>query len=70
MTLKMQDRAEIHDLYARYAYAFDGADADAWAALFMPGRAVRPPGIEPVIGTRRSVGSSPDGRLTSPACAT
>lgn len=51
MTLKMQDRAEIQDLYARYAYAFDGADADAWAALFTPGGRFAPPGVPPVIGT-------------------
>ena len=71
MTLTLEDRAEIHDLYARYAHAFDGADAEAWAALFMPEGRFSPPGIEPVIGNagatwvrRRTA------RLTSPACAT
>lgn len=52
MTLTLEDRAEIHDLYARYAHAFDGADAEAWAALFMPEGRFSPPGIEPVIGTQ------------------
>lgn len=51
MTLRLEDRAEIHDLYARYAYAFDGADADAWADLFTPDGRFSPPGVNPVVGT-------------------
>lgn len=51
LELTAQDRAEIHDLYVRYAYTFDDAEADAWAALFMPDGRFAPPGAEPVIGT-------------------
>ena len=51
MPLTLEDRAEIHDLYARYAHAFDDADADAWAALFTPNGRFSPPGVDAVIGT-------------------
>jgi ketosteroid isomerase-like protein len=51
MPLSPQDRAEIHDLYARYAYAFDRADAHAWAELFVPDGRFAPPGVDPVVGT-------------------
>lgn len=51
MPLSPQDRAELHDLYARYAYAFDGADADTWADLFTPDGRFAPPGVDPVVGT-------------------
>jgi 3-phenylpropionate/cinnamic acid dioxygenase small subunit len=51
MPLTTSDRAAIHDLYARYAHAFDGADADAWAALFTPDGRFAPPGMPPVVGT-------------------
>jgi ketosteroid isomerase-like protein len=34
MSLSVEDRLDIHDLYARYAYAFDAGDGDAWAGLF------------------------------------
>jgi ketosteroid isomerase-like protein len=51
MPFTLDDRAAIHDLYARYAYAFDSADADAWAALFTPDGRFAPPGIDPVVGT-------------------
>jgi 3-phenylpropionate/cinnamic acid dioxygenase small subunit len=50
-TLTAEDRFEIQDLYARYAYTFDDADADAWSALFTPDGRFAPPGVEPVIGT-------------------
>jgi uncharacterized protein (TIGR02246 family) len=34
--LSVADQLEIQALYARYAFAFDGGDADTWAALFAP----------------------------------
>jgi 3-phenylpropionate/cinnamic acid dioxygenase small subunit len=51
MALSPEDRATLHDVYARYAYAFDGADADAWAALFAADGRFAPPGIPEVVGT-------------------
>jgi 3-phenylpropionate/cinnamic acid dioxygenase small subunit len=51
MSLTMEDRAALHDLYARYAYAFDGADPEAWSALFTADGVFAPPGIDPVVGT-------------------
>jgi hypothetical protein len=36
MALSADDRLALHELYARYAYAFDGADGDVWSALFTP----------------------------------
>jgi 3-phenylpropionate/cinnamic acid dioxygenase small subunit len=50
MALTMEDRAEIHDVYARYAYTFDGADAAGWAALFTEDGRFEPPGVDPVVG--------------------
>ena len=51
VTLTVQDRLDIQDLYTRYAHSFDDADADAWSALFMPDGRFAPPGIDPVVGT-------------------
>lgn len=51
MPLSLEDRAEIHDLYMRYAFLFDDADADGWAALFTPDGRFAPPGVEPLVGT-------------------
>jgi 3-phenylpropionate/cinnamic acid dioxygenase small subunit len=51
MPFTLDDRAALHDLYARYAYTFDGADADGWSALFAPDGSFTPPGSEPVVGT-------------------
>ncbi len=51
MPFTLEDRAAIHDLYSRYAYAFDGADADAWAALFTPDGRFAPPGVDAAVGT-------------------
>ena len=34
--LSAQDYAEIQQLYARYNFAIDGGDAEAWAATFTP----------------------------------
>ncbi len=50
-TLSTDDRATLHDVYARYAHAFDGADAEAWAALFAAGGRFAPPGVDEVVGT-------------------
>lgn len=36
MPLSTEDRLALHELYARYAHAFDGGDAEAWSALFAP----------------------------------
>jgi 3-phenylpropionate/cinnamic acid dioxygenase small subunit len=49
-TLSTEDRSTLHDVYARYAHAFDGADADAWAALFAADARFIPPGVDPVVG--------------------
>jgi 3-phenylpropionate/cinnamic acid dioxygenase small subunit len=51
MALSTEDRATLHDVYARYAYAFDGADADAWAALFAADGRFAPPNVAEVVGT-------------------
>jgi 3-phenylpropionate/cinnamic acid dioxygenase small subunit len=51
MSLTTDDRATLHDLYARYAFAFDGADATAWAALFASDGRFVPPGVPEVVGT-------------------
>jgi 3-phenylpropionate/cinnamic acid dioxygenase small subunit len=51
MALSPEDRATLHDVYARYAYAFDGADADAWADLFAADGRFAPPNIPEVVGT-------------------
>jgi uncharacterized protein (TIGR02246 family) len=49
--LTVADHVEIQGLHARYAHSFDGADAEAWAALFTPDGRFVPPGLEPVVGT-------------------
>jgi hypothetical protein len=51
VSLTVEDRVQIHDLHARYAYAFDGADADAWAAVFTDDGRFAPPGLDAVVGT-------------------
>ncbi len=35
-TLTAQDSADIRTLYARYNWAIDSGDADAWATMFTP----------------------------------
>jgi len=50
MSLTVEDRLAIQELHARYAYAFDGADAEAWVAVFAADGRFAPPGLEPVIG--------------------
>lgn len=43
MALDAADRLEILDLYARYGFAFDAAEAEEWASLFAAdGRFIRP----------------------------
>jgi 3-phenylpropionate/cinnamic acid dioxygenase small subunit len=49
--LNPEDRAVINDLYVRYAHAFDGGDADAWAGLFSSDGRFAPPGVPEVVGT-------------------
>ena len=51
MTLSTDDRLALQDLYARYAYAFDSADADRWAALFTRDGRFAPPAMPEVVGT-------------------
>jgi 3-phenylpropionate/cinnamic acid dioxygenase small subunit len=51
MGLSIEDRAELHDIYARYAYAFDGGDGDAWSALFAAQGRFSPPNAPVVVGT-------------------
>ncbi|MGP3536063.1 nuclear transport factor 2 family protein [Microbacterium sp. RD1] len=36
MSLSVEDRLDIHDLYMRYTHAIDRADGAAWAACFTP----------------------------------
>lgn len=36
MSLSVEDRLEIQELYARYNHAIDFGKADAWAACFTP----------------------------------
>lgn len=48
--LSLSDRLEIQDLYARYAYAYDAGDAEAWAALFTAQGSFGRAGEEPVVG--------------------
>jgi 3-phenylpropionate/cinnamic acid dioxygenase small subunit len=49
--LSTDDRATLHDVYARYAHAFDGADAETWAGLFAADGRFAPPGVPEVVGT-------------------
>jgi len=51
MSLNVEDRAQIHDLHARYAHAFDAGDGDALAALFTADGQFVPPGADPLVGT-------------------
>lgn len=48
--LSTADHLEIQDLYARYAYAYDGGDAEGWASLFTPEGMFGRAGDEPVRG--------------------
>ncbi|MEA3300765.1 MAG: nuclear transport factor 2 family protein [Pseudomonadota bacterium] len=36
MTLSLQDRLDISDLFARYVHTVDSNQADAWVGLFTP----------------------------------
>jgi hypothetical protein len=49
--LSTEDRLDLHDLYARYSYAFDGADPAAFAATFTADGAFRRDGYDDVTGT-------------------
>jgi 3-phenylpropionate/cinnamic acid dioxygenase small subunit len=51
MALSIDDRLALNELYARYAYAFDGGDADEWCALFTPGGSFVLPDGSAVTGT-------------------
>ncbi len=51
MSLTPDDRAALHDLYARYAFTFDSGDADAWAQLFTDDGRFAPPVVDEVVGT-------------------
>ena len=51
MSLTVEDRLEIHELYARYAYAFDSNDGASWADVFTAdGRFLRP-GEPDIVGS-------------------
>jgi 3-phenylpropionate/cinnamic acid dioxygenase small subunit len=49
--LTADDRAQINDLYVRYAHHFDAADAARWAALYTADGRFSPPGGVDVVGT-------------------
>jgi 3-phenylpropionate/cinnamic acid dioxygenase small subunit len=51
MKLSAEEHAEITTLYNRYAHAFDGADGEAWSALFTREGRFLPPGVPDVVGT-------------------
>lgn len=44
------DRLDLLELYARYAWAYDGGHAEEYAALFTPDGRFERPGAEPVCG--------------------
>jgi hypothetical protein len=50
MMLSPQDRIEINDLYARYAYAFDSNSAQQWGELFTPEGVFRLEGFGDISG--------------------
>ncbi len=50
MALQADDRAALHDLYARYAHTFDQGDGAAWAELFANDGVFVPPGVDEVVG--------------------
>jgi ketosteroid isomerase-like protein len=51
VALSIENRLVLHELYSRYAYAFDGADGEAWSALFAPDATFVLPDGTPVTGT-------------------
>jgi uncharacterized protein (TIGR02246 family) len=60
MNMSAEDRLDIFDLFARYAWAYDCGDAEAYAAVFTPDgiladqkdlRAVGRPAIREAVGT-------------------
>jgi uncharacterized protein (TIGR02246 family) len=50
MALSTADRLEIEQLYARYAHAFDGGDAEAFAAVFTADGRFTSGAAEPIVG--------------------
>jgi predicted ester cyclase len=48
--LSLEDRLEINDLYAAYAYAFDSNKAQEWAELFTPGGVFRLENFGEIVG--------------------
>jgi uncharacterized protein (TIGR02246 family) len=50
MTLTSDDRWEINDLYARYAFGWDDADGQAFAAVFTPDGVFHRPEDPPLVG--------------------
>jgi ketosteroid isomerase-like protein len=50
MALQTDDRAALHDIYARYAHTFDQGDGAAWAELFADDGIFTPPGADEVTG--------------------
>jgi hypothetical protein len=50
LPLSMTDRAEITDLYLRYAFEFDDVEADRCAELFTEDGSFAVDGLAPVVG--------------------
>lgn len=48
--LSVEDRAELIDLYARYAWAYDQGNADGYAALFAKDGRFERPGAPDAVG--------------------
>jgi uncharacterized protein (TIGR02246 family) len=50
MRITAEDRWEINDLYARYAFGWDEGDGDAWAAVFTADGIFHRPEAPPLVG--------------------
>jgi ketosteroid isomerase-like protein len=53
MALSVEDRLDIHELYARFAMAVDAGDADGWVAVFVPDGVWRRHGKADIVGSEQ-----------------
>lgn len=49
--LSIEDRLDIHDLFARYCFLVDQGKADEWTALFTPDGVFDVPGLANMVGS-------------------